>query len=268
MCERTTSLKTFDAVSGEARLPARLLPYLQGAPYREDEVGRSGSRVLLAADKVLKIERSGEESDNERAMYAFLQGKLPVPRVYESFCEDGVSYLLMERAAGEMACARERLKDPAHTVHLLAEGLKLLWRVDVKGCPADQRLCVKLPRAAARLAAGLVDPTDTEPGTLPRFGSLQALYRHLDENRPQEDLVFSHGDYCLPNVFLNADAVGGFIDLGRSGVADRYQDIALCVRSMEHNFGTARYTDRLFEELGIARDDFKIDYYILLDELF
>lgn len=244
------------------------MPYLHNLPYQEDEVGCSGSRVLLAADKVLKIERSGEESDHERTMYAFLQDKLPVPRIYESFCEDGVSYLLMERVAGEMAYARERLKDPAQTVHLLAEGLKLLWRVDVKDCPVDQRLSAKLPRAAARLDAGLVDPTDTEPETLPRFGSLQALYRHLDENRPREDLVFSHGDYCLPNVFLKADAVSGFIDLGRSGVADRYQDIALCVRSMEYNFGTERYTDQLFEELGIARDDFKIDYYILLDELF
>lgn len=250
------------------RLPGRLAPYLQDAPYQEDETGRSDSRVLLFPDKVLKIERSGAESDNERAMYAFLQDKLPVPRVYESFCEDGMNYLLLERVAGEMACFETRLMEPARTVHLLAEGIKRLWQVETANCPADQRLSEKLLRARARLEAGLVDPADTEPETLKRFGSLQALYRYLDENRPPEDLVFSHGDYCLPNVFLKADAVAGFIDLGRSGVADRFQDIALCVRSMAYNFGTARHTDQLFEELSVARDDAKIDYYILLDELF
>ena len=98
------------------------------------------------------------------------------------------------------------------------------------------------------------------------------LLAWLEENRPEEELVFSHGDYCLPNIFIKDGHVSGFIDLGNCGVADKYQDIALCYRSLLHNYGEKEYKDfkpeMLFEELGIEPDWKKIKYYILLDELF
>lgn len=52
------------------------------------------------------------------------------------------------------------------------------------------------------------------------------------------------------------------------GIADTYQDIALCVRSLKHNFGTDEYTELLFKHLDMEPDWERIDYYILLDELF
>ena len=81
---------------------------------------------------------------------------------------------------------------------------------------------------------------------------------------------------CLPNVFLQQDKISGFIDLGRCGIADRYQDIALCYRSLVNNYQGAYggkvyptfYPERLFEKLGIEPDWEKVRYYILLDELF
>lgn len=55
-------------------------------------------------------------------------------------------------------------------------------------------------------------------------------------------------------------------------MADRYQDIALCCRSLRHNLEeTAHQTfdeDLFFRELGVERDAEKIRYYLLLDELF
>ncbi len=70
--------------------------------------------------------------------------------------------------------------------------------------------------------------------------------------------------------------ISGFLDLGKAGLADRYQDIALCYRSLQNNcsgaYGGKSYPafdpDLLFEELGIQPDWEKIKYYILLDELF
>ena len=103
------------------------------------------------------------------------------------------------------------------------------------------------------------------------------MLKWLKENQPKNfEPVLSHGDFCLPNVFFNDDEFSGLIDLGGTGVADKYQDIALCYRSLKHNFGGVYggkvykdfNPDLLFEKLGITPDWEKIRYYTLLDELF
>ena len=90
-------------------------------------------------------------------------------------------------------------------------------------------------------------------------------------------MVFTHGDLSLPNILVKNNRVSGFIDLGKMGIADRWQDIAICYRSLKHNFegnfnGGFPYEgyspEMLFEKLGIAADPDKLRYYILLDELF
>ena len=40
----------------------------------------------------------------------------------------------------------------------------------------------------------------------------------------------------MPNVFADGDRISGFIDLGKAGKADRWQDLAICYRSLKHNF--------------------------------
>ena len=80
----------------------------------------------------------------------------------------------------------------------------------------------------------------------------------------------------LPNIFGRGSQVTGFLDLGHCGIADPYQDLALCFRSLKHNLegnygGPIRSNGNprlLFEKLGIEPDWEKIRYYILLDELF
>ena len=88
--------------------------------------------------------------------------------------------------------------------------------------------------------------------------------------------VLSHGDYCLANIFLEDGHIKGYIDFGKTGIGDKWNDIALCYRSLKHNFdgtyGGKVYEDfnpnRLFEALGMEPDWEKIKYYTLLDELF
>ncbi|WP_078546880.1 phosphotransferase [Litchfieldia alkalitelluris] len=75
-------------------------------------------------------------------------------------------------------------------------------------------------------------------------------------------------DYCLPNIIVNKDRISGFIDLGRAGVADKYQDLALAVRSITSKLGE-EYIQSFFEEYGIAEiNEEKLEYYQLLDEFF
>jgi kanamycin kinase/aminoglycoside 3'-phosphotransferase-3 len=97
------------------------------------------------------------------------------------------------------------------------------------------------------------------------------LLEWLNNNKPEEELVLSHGDFCLPNIFIDGKTVTGFIDIGRGGISDKWQDIALCVRSLNYNLrhtDQQKYINLLFTYLGIQLDEAKIRYYILLDELF
>ena len=259
-------------------LPQSIRTLLGDEAYQTDDMGMSQASVLLFSDKVLKCQSCTEESENEAKMLRFLQGKLPVPQVYAYERAEGTDYLLMERCGGEMACSDRYLSDPALLCRLLANGLKALWAVDIKDCPADWRLDHKLAQAEYNVKNGLVDVDNVEPETFgPKgFRDPEHLLDWLMTHRPAEEPVLSHGDFCLPNLFGQGNRVTGFIDLGRTGVADKWCDIALCCRSLRWNFdgvyGGKPYPGYdhglLFRELGIAPDWDKIRYYILLDELF
>lgn len=259
------------------RIPASILAMVPGGTWKENNTGMSGSKVWMFPDAVLKAEPEWEETKTAAAMLRWLQGRLPVPQILAEETCDGINYLLMSRLPGKMACDEVYMRDPGRLVKLLAKAMKLLWAVDISGCPVDQRLDEKLRHAAYRVEHGLVDVDNVEPETFGEGGFRDPahLLEWLDENRPEEETVLSHGDFCLPNLFFDGDALTGFIDLGRCGIADRWQDIALCWRSLCHNFD-GRYGVAypgfdpmlLFDELGIQPDWEKIRYYILLDELF
>ena len=68
--------------------------------------------------------------------------------------------------------------------------------------------------------------------------------------------------------YLKGDKLIKVIDLGRSGRADKWYDIAFCVRSIREDIGEEQYVELFFDLLGIKPDWEKIKYYILLDELF
>ena len=109
-----------------------------------------------------------------------------------------------------------------------------------------------------------------------KFKDAEELLSWLKENKPSYEPVLSHGDFCLPNVFIKDGKLSGLIDLGNTGTGDKWMDIALGYRSLKHNFdgtyGGKVYEgfrpEVLFEKLGIEPDMEKIRYYILLDELF
>ncbi|MBP9019866.1 MAG: aminoglycoside 3'-phosphotransferase [Bacteroidales bacterium] len=246
--------------------------------YFVDDVGMSDSTVIVFSDKVLKIQTISEEAENEFRVMEWLQGKLPVPKVLGYEKDDKKTYLLMTKVHGEMACADKYLKDPEQLTTILAEGLQMLWNVDINSCPCTWNLEKKLKMAKYKVENNLVDVEDAEPDTFGEngFKNPNHLLEYLISNKPEEELVLSHGDFCLPNIFLANGKVSGYIDLGRTGIADKWQDIALCYRSLLHNFGgkyTGKqnhgfYKDMLFEKLGLEPDWDKIRYYILLDELF
>lgn len=260
------------------QLPEGIRALVSDELYKMDDIGLSNSSVLLFHDKVLKVQEYNEEAVNECRMMTWLKGKLPVPRILACETADNLSYLLMDKCSGSMACEEEYMQNPLKQAGLLAEGLKKLWSVAISECPSDWRLKNKLARARYNIEHDLVDLDNVEPETFGKNGFKDPgeLLQWLWDHQPSEELVLSHGDYCLPNVFGTGEEVSGYIDLGRSGVADKWCDIALCYRSLSSNY-SGRYHGKkysgyddllLFKELGIKPDWEKIRYYILLDELF
>lgn len=264
----------------EILLPEELRRLVENKPFQRDEVGRSGSEVRLYEDCVLKIRPQSDEAENEHRMLRWLEGRLPAPRCLYHGTEAGKDFLLMSRINGTMACdeACMERENGRFAVRLMAEALKRLWQVDISGCPADQRLSKALAEAERRIRTGEASVDTASPGIYgpDGFADPDALLCWLRENQPEEDLVFSHGDYCMPNVLFQGEKLSGYIDLGNGGVADRWEDIAMAHRSLRNNFcgvfGGKAYKDfdpdLLFEMLGMEKDEKKFRYYNLLHELY
>lgn len=259
-------------------VPSIINDWIDNKQYTIDEIGMSGNQVLIFEDMVLKIENSSDSVDQQVQMMQWLEGKIPVPKVIAYEVENEKSYLLMSKISGVMSCDTYYLEHPQELLEALASGLKMLWEVDVRECPIIRDMDAVLKEARERVEKDLVDMEDAEPTTFGQGGFLspEHLLEWLDSHRPSYEPVLSHGDFCLPNVFLKDGKVKGFIDLGRTGVGDKWNDIALCYRSLKHNFdgtyGGKVYEDfnpdMLFEKLGVEPDLEKIKWYLLLDELF
>ena len=259
-------------------IPDKIKSILASSDYSSDTVGMSEASILLFDDKVLKIDRVCDESENERDVMLWLKDKLPVPEVICHETYNGRSYLLMSKLPGVMACDESYLTRPQELTEILATGLKRLWETDISKCSYNFSLDKKLEMARYNVEHGLVDIDNVEPETFGKngFQSPEHLLDWLIHNRPEEDIVLSHGDFCLPNIFIDNGKISGFLDLGKTGCADRYQDIALCYRSLKGNYegkyggGTYEGFDpnNLFIQLGIKPDWDKINYYLLMDELF
>ena len=250
--------------------PEKIAERIGNASYYAEDIGRSDSSVLIFSDFVLKIEKTSELSDNEHEMLLWMEGKLPAPRVMAFDRKNGINYLLMTKQDGKMACDCDLSEEEVS--RLLAKGLKMLWRTDISSCPNCRTIQTQLDEAKKKIKEGVLESTVPQHK---EFSDFETLWNYLSQHAPQDDFVFSHGDYCLPNIFLSNGGVCGFIDLGRAGISDRYEDIYMCLWSMRYNFVTlgnmkeSHFADCetiFFEELGIEKDLEKLRFFELLDE--
>jgi aminoglycoside phosphotransferase len=254
------------------KLPAALVEAISGYKRRRNHTGMSASRVYRlerasGENLYLKITaRPHSELREEKLVLEWLGGKLLVPKVIMFESDAKRDYLLISEIEGVPASDECFHAAPQKTIEQLAKAMKAIHALPIVNCPFDATLDVKIELARRNVELKLVDESDFDEERQGR--TAVDLFRELVATKPKhEDLVFTHGDFCLPNIILKNGRVSGFIDLGRAGIADRYQDIALLYRSVKYNFG-AKWQPFLFETLEIEPDFEKIEFYTLLDEFF
>ncbi|GLV60033.1 aminoglycoside phosphotransferase APH(3') [Dictyobacter sp. S3.2.2.5] len=259
----------------QAHLPSSLRDLLEEANWEADELGCSGNAIYRVGPRYLKIApyqrvpflgQSALEAEAVRLRW--LHGLLPVPHVHYYAHDDQYEFLLISEIAGLVSCDQTFSDRVPEVLRLLAQGLRMLHDVDASGCPFDCTIATRMEQARQYVEQNLIDPSEFNREF--QGMSVRDVYELALRLRPQhEKIVLTHGDYCLPNILLDRqlERVTGFIDWGRAGLADPYQDLALAARSLTLNFGE-QWVPLLFEAYGLPDpDQDTLRYYRAMDEL-
>ncbi|MCI9565112.1 MAG: hypothetical protein HFG30_03770 [Eubacterium sp.] len=126
-------------------IPEKIKKIVDNQIYTRNEIEMSKSDVLIFSKYVLKIQKHTVETDNERDIAAWLNGRISVPQILEYCVENETAYTLMTRVNGKMLCDEEFLSNFAKMIRYVSEGIKQLWNVNVDDCPQkvsrlDERL--------------------------------------------------------------------------------------------------------------------------------
>ena len=271
------------ATAPQLVLPPPLAADLGKHPRTEVATGESGASVLRfdrpTGSSVYLKSRAIEPSRRDRPLFDEAERLgwmhavgLSVPAVLQYHEWKAREYLLLTAMPGTDASAPIPADRRGAAVAALAAALRTIHATNISACPFDATRRVRIPEAKTELDAGRVRESDFDAVRKGRTGA--DLYAELLSTLPAiEERVFTHGDFCLPNVLLQDDGAGGyrvsgFVDCGRAGIADPYQDLALCARSVAFNFGP-EWAAVLFAKYGIERvDEVRVGWYQLLDEFF
>jgi aminoglycoside 3'-phosphotransferase-2 len=188
------------------------------------------------------------------------------PQVLGAELHDNRNWLLTVALGGHDATSLTDVP-AANIVQIVAEALRGLHALDTNSCPFDHRLDNRIALARSRMEAGKIDDNDFDEARQGR--SPADLFDELMKSRPNvQDTVVAHGDACLPNILIDQRRFSGFVDCGRTGIADRYQDLALACRSISSNLGEA-WVAPFLQRYGLTDPDMsRLAFYQLLDEFF
>ncbi|WP_256926548.1 APH(3')-I family aminoglycoside O-phosphotransferase [Sphingomonas sp. TZW2008] len=257
-------------------LPDSLSSSLIGYRWARNSVGESSCEVYRlhgksgAPDLYLKHGQGASADDigDEMIRLRWLGAHMPVPSVEGFVATRDEAWLLMTALPGQTAYQLLEAQPGARLaiVDAIAVFLRRIHAIPTERCPFVSDHVFRLAQARDRIAAGLVDEDDFDDE---RAGwTAEQVWDAMQRLLPMGvDRVVTHGDFSLDNILMLDGAVVGCIDVGRAGIADRYQDLAIlwnCLGEFD-----ASLQARLFRSYGSADvDDRKLQFHLLLDELF
>ena len=253
--------------------PLELKQIIAKSLWENKTFGYSGTDVfkLTKNQKVmyLKINQINSEFnlEKEKVILEWLDGKLPVPSVIFFDIKNETEFLLISEISGKSAHVFKKDAEKTRNIEILADGLQQIHSVDPKECPFNNNPDKLLQLAELRLKSGGINPKqfdtrwqDEDP--------LEFFNKALKLKPTRYDFVFSHGDYCLPNVLINNNHLSGFIDWSYGGINDRYFDFAAVAWSIGYNYGE-EWIPLFFEKYGLNDVDWdRIKFYQMLNEFF
>ena len=256
-------------------VPESISAELAGYDWARDSVGESGGAVYrlhrrAGSDLFLKMGEGTVADDvtDEMARLHWLLRYIPVPTIRQFVRTPDQAWLLMSALNGKTAyqiLEADADAGPA-VVDALAVFLRRLHAIPVHDCPFNSDHAFRLSHGRRRIDAGLVDADDFDEE---REGwTAEQVWEAMQERLPfPADPVVTHGDFSLDNILMADGAVVGCIDVGRAGIADRYQDLAILWNCLGE-FSPALQS-RFFAQYGIAApDERKLQFHLMLDELF
>lgn len=234
------------------QLPLDISSLISNSPWIKKTEGKSGDSCFLVSLQdgnrgYLKSYNGKKRPDykNEIEIVNWLNGKFSTSKILAHGEKDYHRFILWSQLDGMAGNELVKYYSSELIIKLCAENLKCIHQLPIQHCPSDKSLKFKIPEAITNADDGLVELDDLDK--MRKDWSLVQIKEALYESIPDsEDLVFTHGDFCLPNIIFRDTQLSGLIDLGRAGVADRYQDIALALRSLKSNLN--QDCDSLFQE--------------------
>jgi aminoglycoside 3'-phosphotransferase I len=206
---------------------------------------------------------------DEAVRLRWLQGRIPCAPLHAFAAEGDAAWLLSGALPGRSGDGWVEA-DPAslpRIVDAFADFLRRLHAIDSADCPFRAEAAVRIADARRRVAAAMVDEDDFDDDHL--GWSATAMLAEVERLAPAARAsVVTHGDFSLGNLILDEQMrVTGCIDVGRVGVADPYQDIAIFWQNLgDHGPAIQR---RFLDAIGIDEPDpERLRFHCCLDELF
>lgn len=258
------------------RLNSNMDADLYGYKWARDNVGQSGATIYRlygkpdAPELFLKHGKGSVANDvtDEMVRLNWLTEFMPLPTIKHFIRTPDDAWLLTTAIPGKTAfqVLEEYPDSGENIVDALAVFLRRLHSIPVCNCPFNSDHVFRLAQAQSRMNNGLVDASDFDDE---RNGwPVEQVWKEMHKLLPfSPDSVVTHGDFSLDNLIFDEGKLIGCIDVGRVGIADRYQDLAILWNCLGEFSPSLQ--KRLFQKYGIDNPDMnKLQFHLMLDEFF
>lgn len=260
-------------IEPDLELPEALRERINTSTIGESGLGRLGNQLVRVTDKehgpaYLKIATgaAGDDLRQEAGRLEWIGAQLPVPEVLH-FDDSEVAYLLLKEMPGTPSFEWIEELGPEALLDVLAGALRDIHAVSTIGCPFDGLFEREIAEAEKRLAAGDVDTREflSAAGMRPSE-ALDWLRAH--EDLVVADRVFTHGDFCMPNILMSDGELSGLLDWGLAGIADVHRDLMSVEVTLRRNLDLS-WRGYFYDAYGLTDvDDERIKLYSVLDQFF